>query len=133
MTNFWVRQKESTNFSRKMWPWRRNKKMQQKCTAKLWASNKHLQKVVTLFCMIRKALDSKSKIWKLKNEAYFHIQKEFLGYVFYARRYWNVRENGLPKLSFKMGTYFSVILSFTNFSLFSQLRSGVYNHRAKVW
>ena len=36
------------------------KKMWQKGTAKLWAPNQHLQKVVTLFSMIMKALDPKS-------------------------------------------------------------------------
>ena len=35
---------------------------------------------------------------KIKNVAYFHMQKEFLGYVFSARRNSNFREKGVTKI-----------------------------------
>ena len=52
MSNLWVREKESTNFRWKMWPWWQNEKMWQKCAVKTWALKQHLQKVTTLFSMI---------------------------------------------------------------------------------
>ena len=59
------------------------------------------------------------------------MQKEFLGYVFSARRNSNFREKGLPKLTLRIGRYFPVILSVANFYYLSQPKSGVFNYRAK--
>ena len=55
---------------------------------------------------------------KLKNETYFHMQKEFLGYIVSAWRNSNFREKRLPKLTFRKGRYFPVILSFSIFFIF---------------
>ena len=46
------------------------------------------------------------------------MQNEFLVYVVSARRNSDFREKRLPKLTFRIGRYFAVILSFVNFFLF---------------
>ena len=42
------------------------------------------------------------------------MQKEYPGYLFSRRRNSNFHEKGLPKLTFRIGRYFPVILSFVN-------------------
>ena len=56
-----------------------------------------------------------------KNSANFHTQKEFLGYIFSARRNSNFHKKknkskgGLPKSSFRMSSYFAIVLDLVNF------------------
>ena len=62
------------------------------------------------------------------------MQKEFLGFVFSARWNSNFRENGLSKLTFKIGRYFPEILSFANFfSIFRQVFTTQGKNMLDMW